>query len=107
MQLVAGPERKQAQGSDRKLMLPSRPSTAASSTALVEYTPFVFKEEEEDLKIKLRRILENFPVRFSNTSGSSAGSPLATSIRYDTRMHYYNGDLDFPCDCNYWILMLI
>ncbi|XP_050104662.1 uncharacterized protein LOC126584270 [Malus sylvestris] len=83
IQLVAGPERKQAHGSDRKLMLPSRPPTAASSTALVKYTPLVFKEEEEDIKIKLRRILKNFPVRFSNTSGSSAGSPLATSIRYD------------------------
>ncbi|CAN6554852.1 unnamed protein product [Malus baccata var. baccata] len=77
-------------GSDRKLMLPSRPPTTASSTALVEYTPLVFKEEEDDLKIKLRRILKNFLVRFSNTSGSSAGSSLATSIRYDTRMHYYN-----------------
>ncbi|KAM1538350.1 hypothetical protein ACFX10_003275 [Malus domestica] len=86
IQLVAGLERKQAQGSDRKLMLPSRPPTAASSTALVKYTPFVFKEEEEDLKIKLRRILKNFPVRFSNTSGSSAGSPLATSIRIKLKL---------------------
>ncbi|KAL9415219.1 hypothetical protein AB3S75_043490 [Citrus x aurantiifolia] len=46
----------------------------ASSTALVEYTPPVFKEEEEDMEIKLRRIMENVPVRVSNTSGSSAGS---------------------------------
>ncbi|KAB2602847.1 PRKR-interacting protein 1 [Pyrus ussuriensis x Pyrus communis] len=61
MQLVARPERKQAKGPDRKLMLPSRPPTTAGSTALVEYTPPVFKEEEDDLKIKLRRILENFP----------------------------------------------
>ncbi|KAK2664990.1 hypothetical protein Ddye_003564 [Dipteronia dyeriana] len=44
------------------------------STALVGYTPPVFKEEEEDLEIKLRRIMENVPVRVSNTSGSSAGS---------------------------------
>lgn len=44
------------------------------STAIVEYTAPVFKEEEEDLEIKLRRILENVPVRVSNTSGSSAGS---------------------------------
>lgn len=107
MQLVARPERKQAQGPDRKLMLQSRPPTVASSTALVEYTLPVFKEEEEDLKIKLRRILENFPIRVSNTSGSFADSALATSIRYDTWMHHYNGDLDFPYDCNYWILMLI
>lgn len=45
-----------------------------SSTALVEYTAPVFKQEEEDLEIKLRRIMENVPVRVSNTSGSSAGS---------------------------------
>jgi hypothetical protein len=31
-------------------------------------------EDEEDLEVKLRRILENVPVRVSNTSGSSAGS---------------------------------
>ncbi|KAM1152146.1 hypothetical protein EV1_034442 [Malus domestica] len=74
MQLVAAPERKLAQPPDRKLMLPPKPPTAAGSTALVEYTPPVFKEEEEDLEIKLRRILENVPVRVSNTSGSSAGS---------------------------------
>lgn len=30
--------------------------------------------EDEDLEIKLRRILEHVPVRISNTSGSSAGS---------------------------------
>lgn len=66
LQLVAAPE--------RKLALPPKPPTTASSTALVEYTPPVFKEEEEDLEIKLRRILENVPVRVSNTSGSSAGS---------------------------------
>lgn len=41
---------------------------------LVEYTPPVFKEEEEDLDIKLRRIMEQVPVRVNNTSGSSAGS---------------------------------
>nr|AFK33587.1 unknown [Lotus japonicus] len=46
---------------------------ATSSSAIVEYTP-VFKEEEEDLEIKLRRIIDNVPVRVSNTSGSSAGS---------------------------------
>lgn len=66
LQLVAAPE--------RKLMQPPKPPTTAASTALVEYTPPVFKEEEEDLEIKLRRILENVPVRVSNTSGSSAGS---------------------------------
>ncbi|KAK7390948.1 hypothetical protein VNO78_19173 [Psophocarpus tetragonolobus] len=48
---------------------------AAASNAIVEYTtPVVFKEEEEDLEVKLRRIIDNVPVRVSNTSGSSAGS---------------------------------
>ncbi|KAJ7946101.1 PRKR-interacting protein 1 [Quillaja saponaria] len=47
---------------------------AAGSNALVEYTPTAFKEEGEDLEVKLRRILENVPVRVNNTSGSSAGS---------------------------------
>ncbi|XP_077225243.1 PRKR-interacting protein [Tasmannia lanceolata] len=42
------------------------------STAIVEYTQS--KEEEEDIEVKLRRILEHIPVRVSNTSGSSAGS---------------------------------
>ncbi|MCD7472513.1 hypothetical protein HAX54_013771 [Datura stramonium] len=53
--------------------LPPRPP-ASSSTALVEYTPPAANPEEEDLEIKLRRILECVPVRVSNTSGSSAGS---------------------------------
>lgn len=44
------------------------------STAIVEYSAPVFKEDEEDLEIKLRRIMENVPVRVNNTSGSSAGS---------------------------------
>ena len=56
------------------LALPPKPPSSSGSTALVEYMPPVFKEEEEDLEIKLRRILENVPVRVSNTSGSSAGS---------------------------------
>ncbi|KAF5725566.1 PRKR-interacting protein 1-like [Tripterygium wilfordii] len=68
LQLVAAPEK------SKSLLLPPRPpASAAGSTALVEYTP-VLKEEEEDLEIKLRRILENVPVRVNNTSGSSAGS---------------------------------
>ncbi|KAI3755425.1 hypothetical protein L1987_55223 [Smallanthus sonchifolius] len=45
-----------------------------SSTALVEYTPPVPNQEEEDLEVKLRRILDCVPVRVNNTSGSSAGS---------------------------------
>jgi hypothetical protein len=32
------------------------------------------REDEEDLEVKLRRIMEHVPVRVSNTSGSSAGS---------------------------------
>ncbi|XP_056867224.1 uncharacterized protein LOC130512844, partial [Raphanus sativus] len=44
------------------------------STSIVEYKRPVMLEDEEDLEIKLRRILDNVPDRVSNTSGSSAGS---------------------------------
>ncbi|KAG8368431.1 hypothetical protein BUALT_Bualt15G0044700 [Buddleja alternifolia] len=58
--------------------LPPRPlvpaSSSAASSALVEYKPPAANPEDEDLEIKLRRILECVPVRVSNTSGSSAGS---------------------------------
>lgn len=59
-----------------RLALPPRPPTAggSGSSAIVEYTAPALQEEEEDLEIKLRRIIENVPVRVSNTSGSSAGS---------------------------------
>ncbi|XP_057502271.1 uncharacterized protein LOC130786071 [Actinidia eriantha] len=53
--------------------LPPRPPVAGSNS-LVEYVPPVPNPEEEDLEIKLRRIIEQVPVRVSNTSGSSAGS---------------------------------
>ncbi|GFP92748.1 hypothetical protein PHJA_001419100 [Phtheirospermum japonicum] len=52
--------------------LPPRPPSSSSS-ALVEYTPPAAKPEDEDLEIKLRRIIECVPIRVSNTSGSSAG----------------------------------
>lgn len=44
--------------------------------AIVEYAKSgpVLREDEEDLEVKLRRIIENVPVRVSNTSESSAGS---------------------------------
>ncbi|GLU09163.1 hypothetical protein SLE2022_260370 [Rubroshorea leprosula] len=58
---------------EQKSGLPLRPPSSAS-TAIVEYEKPVFKEEEEDIEVKLRRIIENVPVRVSNTSGSSAGS---------------------------------
>ncbi|GMH23627.1 hypothetical protein Nepgr_025470 [Nepenthes gracilis] len=55
---------------------PKPPGNGPKPDAIVEYTPPapVFREEEEDLEVKLRRIIENVPVRVSNTSGSSAGS---------------------------------
>ncbi|GMQ01002.1 hypothetical protein CsSME_00047813 [Camellia sinensis var. sinensis] len=53
---------------------PRPPSSAGGSNALVEFVPTGPNPEEEDLEIKLRRILEHVPVRVSNTSGSSAGS---------------------------------
>ncbi|GFP90842.1 hypothetical protein PHJA_001228100 [Phtheirospermum japonicum] len=52
--------------------LPPRPPSSSSST-LVEYTPPAAKPEDEDLEIKLQRIIECVLVRVSNTSGSSAG----------------------------------
>ncbi|XP_075488818.1 uncharacterized protein LOC142527773 [Primulina tabacum] len=53
---------------------PRPPPSSSSSSALVEYTPPVAAPEDEDLEIKLRRIIECVPVRVNNTSGSSAGS---------------------------------
>ncbi|KAH0850916.1 hypothetical protein HID58_095128 [Brassica napus] len=52
----------------------AKKADSGGSTSIVEYKPPVMLEDEEDLEIKLRRILENVPVRVSNTSGSSAGS---------------------------------
>ncbi|KAL0915595.1 hypothetical protein M5K25_016024 [Dendrobium thyrsiflorum] len=53
--------------------------TGTGDGSIVEYGKgagggSVLREEEEDLEVKLRRIIENVPVRVSNTSGSSAGS---------------------------------
>ncbi|KAF6144605.1 hypothetical protein GIB67_006097 [Kingdonia uniflora] len=56
-----------------KPALPPLPMAPPITNAIVEYTDTGIKEEE-DLEIKLRRILDNVPVRVSNTSGSSAGS---------------------------------
>ncbi|KAK8944304.1 hypothetical protein KSP39_PZI007543 [Platanthera zijinensis] len=55
----------------------ARASTGDGS--IVEYGKGVgcgvgLREDDEDLEVKLRRIIDNIPVRVSNTSGSSAGS---------------------------------
>lgn len=55
-------------------LMEAKKAENGGSTSIVEYKPPVMLEDEEDLEIKLRRILENVPVRVSNTSGSSAGS---------------------------------
>ncbi|KAG2298112.1 hypothetical protein Bca4012_009322 [Brassica carinata] len=55
-------------------LMESRKADHGGSTSIVEYKPPVMQEDEEDLEIKLRRILDNVPVCVSNTSGSSAGS---------------------------------
>ncbi|ESQ51026.1 hypothetical protein EUTSA_v10022867mg [Eutrema salsugineum] len=55
-------------------LMETKKADHGGSTSIVEYKPPVMLEDEEDLEIKLRRILENVPVRVSNTSGSSAGS---------------------------------
>ncbi|CAL9222978.1 unnamed protein product [Arabidopsis halleri] len=75
--------RKPKQGGDTRLVVAATTASAlmeakkvdhGGSTSIVEYKPPVMLEDEEDLEVKLRRILENVPVRVSNTSGSSAGS---------------------------------
>ncbi|OIW20764.1 hypothetical protein TanjilG_21986 [Lupinus angustifolius] len=50
------------------------PPPTVTSNAIVEFTAPVFNEEEEDLEIKIRSIIDNVPVRVSNTSGNSEGS---------------------------------
>ncbi|KAM0942749.1 putative PRKR-interacting protein [Dioscorea sansibarensis] len=57
----------------------SSQKTGDKAGALVEYGKgggggVLMREDEEDLEVKLRRIIDNVPVRVSNTSGSSAGS---------------------------------
>ncbi|GFP95865.1 hypothetical protein PHJA_001730700 [Phtheirospermum japonicum] len=58
---------------DRSLAALSPRPPSSSSSALVEYTPPAAKPEDEDLEIKLRRIIKCVPVRVSNTSDSSSG----------------------------------
>ncbi|OVA02057.1 Protein of unknown function DUF1168 [Macleaya cordata] len=72
LQIISAPERP-------KHALPPLPLASSSpftaSNAIVEYKKPGPKEiEDEDLEVKLRRILDHIPVRVSNTSGSSAGS---------------------------------
>ena len=54
------------------------PAVAANEGAIVEVVTGksgpLLREDEEDLAVKLRRIIDNVPVRVSNTSGSSAGA---------------------------------
>ncbi|KAJ0989819.1 hypothetical protein J5N97_008175 [Dioscorea zingiberensis] len=66
-------------GSVGDLMLVAAGASSPKTGALVEYgkgggSGVLMREDEEDLEVKLRRIIENVPVRVSNTSGSSAGS---------------------------------
>ncbi|KAI3923992.1 hypothetical protein MKW92_031614 [Papaver armeniacum] len=67
-QIVTVPERP-------KHSLPALPLAPSNvGNAIVEYKKPNPKDADEDIEIKLRRILEQVPVRVSNTSGSSAGS---------------------------------
>ncbi|CAN6223333.1 unnamed protein product [Urochloa humidicola] len=63
------------------IALPGKDSGSGTGKELVVVDPagkgsggVKLREDEEDLEVKLRRIIENVPVRVSNTSGSSAGS---------------------------------
>ncbi|KAL2939286.1 PRKR-interacting protein 1 [Bienertia sinuspersici] len=60
--------------SSAMVALPPKSDGSSSNNALVAYSRPLIEEEQEDLEIKLRRIIDNVPVRVSNTSGSSAGS---------------------------------
>lgn len=66
MQLVAASGSSGGGGTGKELALVEEGAGKARKVVL--------REEEEDLEVKLRRIMENVPVRVSNTSGSSAGS---------------------------------
>jgi hypothetical protein len=64
--LIASPGRASGGGSRKELAVVEAPGKISGGVKL--------REDEEDLEVKLRRIMENVPVRVSNTSGSSAGS---------------------------------
>ncbi|XP_058073037.1 uncharacterized protein LOC131221740 isoform X2 [Magnolia sinica] len=76
LQMVAVPQEPPTKTS----ALPSLPLTSTSvagvgSNALVEYKKGTsLKEDDEDLEVKLRRIIDHVLVHVSNTSSSSAGS---------------------------------
>ncbi|KAK9097316.1 hypothetical protein Sjap_022813 [Stephania japonica] len=74
LQVVAVPPARPKSAAAGLPPLPVAAAAAASSGAIVEYKKSEPMIEDEDLEVKLRRIIENVPVRVSNTSGSSAGS---------------------------------
>ncbi|XP_058095952.1 uncharacterized protein LOC131241233 [Magnolia sinica] len=76
LQMVAVPQEPPTKTSALPpLLLTSTPAAGAESNALVEYKKGTgLKEDDEDLEVKLRRIIDHVPVRVSNTSSSSTGS---------------------------------
>lgn len=76
---MAPPPRSSAGETGKELMAKSYGGGSGKELALVEgggksSGGVKLREDEEDLEVKLRRIMEHVPVRVSNTSGSSAGS---------------------------------
>ncbi|KAF5197537.1 Prkr-interacting protein [Thalictrum thalictroides] len=73
LQLVSIPKPSATTSSLPPLPISKATTTTSNNNAIVEYTKPV-SQEDEDLEVKLRRIIDNVPVRVNNTSGSSAGS---------------------------------
>lgn len=74
LQIVSSSSSSSAAKSSDKTAISTLPPRHPNSSALVAYTPPVINQEDEDLEVKLRRIIDLVPVRVNNTSGSSAGS---------------------------------
>uniref|UniRef100_A0A1D1XLH6 PRKR-interacting protein 1 n=1 Tax=Anthurium amnicola TaxID=1678845 RepID=A0A1D1XLH6_9ARAE len=77
LQLVPAPAAAAKPAQQQQQQLTVSTAGVVKDGAIVEYAGkagALLREDEEDLEVKLRRIIDNVPVRVSNTSGSSAGA---------------------------------